>query len=481
MKQEVATSLPAGLEVARMSARIGAWIVDTIIFAVIAGVVLAVASAAGALSVNPDARVQLETSPGTLPTVTPYLANLPLLAVFAAAFVVVSVVYATVLVARLRGLPGQLLGSLQVGDFQTGRNLSLFRSFVRAVVSVGIPAAGAAVLLFTAVALEAAVPWSDVVDPQPGGPAELWLSSRTVPLMVALVALFVWPVVLLMWTASSPGRRGPHDVAARSQVVGRARQSYGYGMAAGRAPWQSAAGAPFGYPPGELPPGIVQSDPANSSLNPHAPELPQSRLDTWLDVWLRRPRPAADGSDSPRVPMWPRPAVEGELPSRLPGATVSRRAVAYAIDCVTVYTIFGFVQSLLLQLVFKTAISPDTSLPVVDEKTSILLGLMGGILQILYFVPSWVVLKATLGQRLTHISVADATTGKPLSWMDAFLRWAIVQGPLALVTIVPQVAVGIVSFVGMLWVFFLLYATQNNADWRGLHDRFVNSRVAQEN
>jgi hypothetical protein len=178
--------------------------------------------------------------------------------------------------------------------------------------------------------------------------------------------------------------------------------------------------------------------------------------------------------------MWPRPAVDGELPARLPGATVSRRVVAYALDSVIVYTIFGFVQTLLLLSVFKTAISPDTSLPIVDEKTSILLGLMGGIVQIIYFVPSWAILKATLGQRITHISVADATTGKPLGWMDAFLRWAIVQGPFALVTIVPQVAVGFVSFLGMLWLFFLLRATQNNADWRGLHDRFVNSRVALE-
>jgi hypothetical protein len=474
MKQGEATALPAGLEVARMSARLGAWLVDTFIFVVLAFVVLAVASAAGAISVNPEAQVQLANSPGTLPTVTPYLANLPLLAVFAAGFIVANVVYATVFVARMRGLPGQLINSLQVGDFETGRNLSLGRSFVRAVVSVGIPSAGAAVFLYLAMALASAVLWSDVVDPQPGGPAELWLSGRSIPMMLALAALFAWPPLLLILTASSPRRRGPHDLAAGSQVVGRVRRPYGYGVAAGGAPWLS-----FGAAPG-MPDATDDAQPATSSADPGPAELPQSRLDTWLDTLLRRPRPAAYGSDSTRVPMWPRPAVDGELPARLPGATVSRRVVAYALDSVIVYTIFGFVQTLLLLSVFKTAISPDTSLPIVDEKTSILLGLMGGIVQIIYFVPSWAILKATLGQRITHISVADATTGKPLGWMDAFLRWAIVQGPFALVTIVPQVAVGFVSFLGMLWLFFLLRATQNNADWRGLHDRFVNSRVALE-
>jgi len=85
-----------------------------------------------------------------------------------------------------------------------------------------------------------------------------------------------------------------------------------------------------------------------------------------------------------------------------------------------------------------------------------------------------------MGQRLMHIEVADATTGKALGWMDAFLRWAIMQGPIALVTIVPEVARAPVVFVATAWVFYLYYSTQTNRNWQGLHDRFVNSRVAQE-
>jgi RDD family len=467
-------SLPQGLEVARMPVRFGAWLIDTLILGVVFVAVMTVASIAGAIGISPEAQRQLESAPNTLPTVTPYVANLPLLAVFAAAIVVLNVGYATVFVAWMRGLPGQVALSLQIGDAVTGRNLGLGRSFLRAVLSVGIPTAGAVGLLYLVVALQVSVPWADVVDPQPGGAAEVWLSSRVGPMLLSLIALVVWPVVLLISTGASYRRQGLHDLAARSQVVGRSRASIGAAYAPGHHPtaWPSGFGPPSTG-------SLAASNPPVDTV-PGAPDEPDA-LQSPPDAWTEPDGKGADSGKGPeRAPLWPSFTAEDNAPSKVRGATVIRRVVAYGIDCVAVYTIFSLIQSILLITVLKSVSPADSAMPIFDERTSILVGLLGGILQIIYFVPAWVVLKATLGQRLTHIEVADASTGKALGWMDAFLRWTVIQGPLALVTIVPQVAAGPVVFAATAWTFFLLYSTQNSRDWRGFQDRFVNSRVARE-
>ncbi|HEX7612788.1 MAG TPA: RDD family protein, partial [Candidatus Limnocylindrales bacterium] len=221
-----------------------------------------------------------------------------------------------------------------------------------------------------------------------------------------------------------------------------------------------------GWPPGFVPPpggwpAVNQSADATSDA-PAAPDAP---------VVLPAPN---------RAPLWPRPGDGADTPSRLRGATVGRRTAAYLMDSVVVYVVFDLIQAILLMTVLKSVASADSSQAVFDERTSILVGLLGGLLQVIYFVPTWALLKGTMGQRLMHIEVANATTGKALGWMDAFLRWAVMQGPIALVTIVPEVARAPVVFVATAWIFYLYYSTQTNRNWQGLHDRFVNSRVAQE-
>jgi uncharacterized RDD family membrane protein YckC len=496
-------SLPPGLEAARISVRLGAWLIDSVILGVVFGAILLVASAAGAVGINPEAERQLANAPDALPTVAPYVADLPLLAVFATLLVVVNVTYATVLVARFRGLPGQLMLSVQVGDVATGRNLSLLRALLRAVLSLGIPTAGAAGFLYGVVALESFVPWAEVANPQPGGAAELWLSSRAGPMLLAMLAFFIWPVVLLIWTRGNSRRQGLHDLAARSQVVGRSRVPFGYPYASGPMPGYQPGSAPPAWMPGFVPPAHTGSWPATSSPadtlagGPDAPQVregpvapggfepqpmrPPEPGRSWLGIWPSRNRTRTDGGSVPEIaPLWPRSADETDDPAKLRGATISRRVTAYLIDSVAVYTIFGLIQSVLVMTVLRSVVPADSSPAAFDERTSILVGLLGGLLQIAYFVPAWAIQRATLGQRLAHIQVADATTGKSLGWMDAFLRWTVMQGPFALVTIVPQVAIGPLVFVATMWTFFLFYSTQNSSDWRGLHDRFVNSRVAQD-
>jgi hypothetical protein len=469
--------LPPGLRVASIAARLGAWVVDSLILGVVFVIVVLAAAAAGAIGVNAEAERQLELAPATLPTVAPYVANLPSLAAFAVFFVLVSVGFATVLVARFRGLPGQLMFSLQVGDVETGRNLGLRRAAVRAVVSVGIPSAGAAGFLFSIVALESSVPWSEVVNPQPGGAAEIWLASWAAPILVAMLALFVWPVVLLISTAASRTHRGLHDVAGRSQVVGRVRATFGYGH-----PVEQMPGYPYGaWPAGVLPPpGAAPGFDHSAAAATGGVDAPS----TPAGPGSSPPTEAAPAPDGPpaleRAPLWTGSRGADDTPVRLRGATIGRRTGAYLVDTVVVYMVFALIQTILLMTVLKSAAPADSTQVAFDERTSILIGLLGGVLQVVYFVPGWAIWRGTVAQRLMHLDVGDASTGKKLGWMDAFLRWAVMQGPIALIAIVPQVARAPMVFVATAWVFYLHYSTQTNRNWQGLHDRFVNSRVAQE-
>jgi hypothetical protein len=447
--------LPPGLRVAGVPVRFGAWMIDSVITGLISIGMVLVAAAAGAIGINPAAESQLQNAPLAIPTVAPYVANLPLLAVFAASLVVVNVVYVTVLLARFRGLPGQRMLSLQVGDAVTGRNLSWRRAFVRAVMSIGIPSAGATGFLYSIVALESSVPWSEIANPQPGGAAETWLASWAGPIMVAILAFIAWPVVLLVWTASSSTRQGLHDIAARSQVVGRAPARAGFGFSAGQMPGYTAA-----YPAHQ-----------SADAAPVSPGDPESQPPLIAE-------PVVQELD--RAPLWTRVGNGTDTPSRLRGATMGRRTAAYLMDCVVIYAAFSLLQAILLVTLLKSATPADSSQVMFDERTSILIGLLGGVLQLVYFVPGWAIWRGTVCQRLLHLEVADVTTGKALGWMDAFLRWTIVQGPIALVTIVPQAARTPVLFMATVWMFYLQYSTQNNRLWQGLHDRFVNSRVGQE-
>jgi hypothetical protein len=151
---------------------------------------------------------------------------------------------------------------------------------------------------------------------------------------------------------------------------------------------------------------------------------------------------------------------------------VGRRAAGYLFDCVIVYMFFSLVATLI-----TAAFLPSTA-TAIDERTYILIGLVGGFMQLAYFTSSWAVWRGTLGQKLMHMSVTEATTGKALGWMDAVVRWAIIQGPFALVTIVPEAARVIVLFAATSWAMYLLYTTTTNPDLRGLHDRFLNSQVS---
>jgi uncharacterized RDD family membrane protein YckC len=505
-------ALPPGIQVAGIAPRLGAWLIDSLILGVGFVFMTGLADVLGAFRLNPEAQRQLEAAPLVLPSVPVYDADLVLVAVFAVALVAINAAYATFCVARWRGLPGQRMLSLEVADAATGKNLRWGPALVRSVISLGIPTAGLAGCIFGFIAMESSLPWSAVVDQQRSAAVEAWMASWGAPLFGAMLALFVWPVVLLIWTAASSDRQGLHDIASRAQVVVRAKATWVVGAAYMPGPmppqWPGAMMPPGsppqgGWPPpasGPYPTGYAGFDDAGRPIvtaavpglptepdhgEPEGRERPEhtpSDQMPWVHSW-QRPElstPAAT-DDIAETPAWV-PSVDDDKPMKLRSATVGKRVAAYAIDSVVVYLIFQTIAGLIAATLLHPTTVGDSTTVRLDERSLILIGLMGGLLQVVYFVSSWLAWRGTLGQRLLHLVVQDATTGKALAPMDAFLRWAIMQGPVALVTIAPggDSARALVMSAAMVWAFVLLYSTQNNPDWRGLHDRFVNSRVAQE-
>ena len=482
--------LPPGLRVAGMGRRIGAWLIDSLLLGVLHGAFWVVAVAAGAISIDPVAESQLQASPLTLPAVAPYHANLTLLAAMMVGFVGLNIAYAAFFWAMFRGMPGQRLLSLQVGSAGTGSNLSLGRALIRALIAVGIPMAAIAGLLYGVFALENAVPWADLINPQPGGPTEAWLSTWSVPFDLAILGAVGWPALLLVWTAASPQRQGLHDRLAGSLVVGKdpARPAlYGY---------YPGYGPAYG-PPGTLPPGVVPPGPLgpSGSIDDQADGRRSQPEGSVANSTSDSPLPAAQGDDLQRpdagstnpyglppgqVPGPDRRSAWLDPPGRSSGrvgahvATVNRRLAAYAFDCVLVYLIYLVTAS----SVAATLLPATTG--TLDDRTFILLGLVGGLEQMAYFVAGWRLRNGTVGQRFFKLRVTDVTTGKALGWMDAVVRWAVVQGPFALVTIVPSGARELVMLLAGGWILYLFYTTIVDPDQRGLHDRFLNTRVSQE-
>lgn len=480
---QTGVQLPIGLRFAGAGTRVAAWLIDGVIFLLISLIPVLLGAALGAVALNPQAVQQIENSPNLEPTVPLVVVNMGLLVAFVCLWVALAVTYSAVCWAFFRGLPGQRLLSLQVADAATGRNLPVWRAAVRAFLVNGIPAGTLGVL--SVVVLEFMARVSPAAYPGAGADGSAYLVDQAAwGAWSGLISLFwiaswAWPLVLLITTGASRDKRGLHDTMAGSAVVARGVPPLQWAYQYGPDP-NAPSGWPSPYGPG---PGVVPGQAFGPGHGPVYPYVPQPV--PGPEVGVGQPTPPASAWDSvpptPQSPVpgriWPKPArpqvLGAKLPAGLRVAGFNRRVGAYAIDSAILFVAFILVAT----AVGGTETSSGSS---VSERQAMITGLICGAGQLIYFVAGWSIWRGSIGQKMTGLQVGDESTGRRLGWADAVVRWALLQGPFALVTAAPYGVNSLIALVAVPWMVVLLFRAHDDPDGQSYHDRLVHSLVVEQ-
>jgi uncharacterized RDD family membrane protein YckC len=494
--------LPPWLRIAGIGARFGAWLLDLLFFGLVSAIPATQAVVSGAVTLNPEAVTQVGQNPAASPTVPYLVVDVGALSAWAAVWVALAIVYAAVCWAYFRGTPGQRILSLQIADAATGRNLSIARATWRAVLVSGIPAAAAAVLVVAMCqVLSVVIP----ADFQGSGGAAYLDESGVGGAWGGLVSLcglavWSWPLVLLLTAAFGRDNRGIHDRLAGSVVVARAKAPWEWGYPYGPAPGSppgfggQAPGWIPGYPAAPVPGAVPSDSPASAGpvpgpgpgIGPGPNPAEGPAPNEWPGVLPPGPPSRSRGFGPPtNGAQGPGGAVTGgepstagrqgvlgvKLPEGLRIARFERRIRGYAIDCAIVFFVY-----LVIAALVEGASTNAEPLP---DREAMIVGLASGLVQLVYFVATWWLWCGSIGQRIAGLQVVTESAGR-LGPADALARWAILQGPFALTTAAPSEIGGAVVFVAVAWAGFLAYRTRDDPDGQGYHDRVAHSLVVEE-
>jgi uncharacterized RDD family membrane protein YckC len=176
-----------------------------------------------------------------------------------------------------------------------------------------------------------------------------------------------------------------------------------------------------------------------------------------------------------RRPVLENPQVFGaKLPPGLKVARINRRVTAYLLDSLMVLVLFGVVSA----AVFG---NPDpNNATLAPERLAMLAGLIAGVAQAVLFVASWSLWRGSIGQKAVGLQVGEESTGSRLGFVDALVRWAVLQGPLALYLAVPYVLRPVLGVLVIGWSWLLMYSARHDPDGRGYHDRIAHSLVVEQ-
>jgi hypothetical protein len=459
---------------ATIGARLTAWLIDMALFALLSVGPLAVAFATGGIAVNPVAARQLEADPNGVPTVPYLLMSAAPLAASAALWVVLAIAYAAICWAASGRLPGQAVRSMYVVDAQHGRRLSVPRSIWRAVLVAGVPTAAFAVSGFALCHVASLVPMDRLQDTERLRLADVdeWVSLFSWTWMAGTA----WCVALLIGVVTSRDGRGIHDRLSGSVVLSRVVSPVGPASwwpampvppyaTPGATPRVGAAGEPNPAPqiwtglagdPGAFNPADAPDD-APPAGTPDGAPFPGARARD------RKPAEAADiGRSGP---------IGAKLPEGLRIAAFRRRVGAYSLDAFLV---------LLLYLAVEWLVAPPSaSGEIAPERLRMLSGFLGGVAQCVYFVGTWWILRGSIGQRFNGIKVVRESGERRIGPIDALVRWAVLQGPLALLMAAPDILSLALIMALFGWTIVLVRAVQQDPDGRGYHDRIAGSVVVE--
>jgi hypothetical protein len=161
-----------------------------------------------------------------------------------------------------------------------------------------------------------------------------------------------------------------------------------------------------------------------------------------------------------------------KLPAGLRVASFNRRVVAYVVDNVIALVVFGTIA-----VALEGNSAPGAAPP--PERLAMLAGLIGGVVQAIYFVATWSIWRGSIGQKAVGLQVGEESTGKRLSPADSLVRWALLQGPLVLYLAVPYLLRPALAILTVGWVWLLTFSARRDPDRRGYHDRIAHSLVVE--
>jgi uncharacterized RDD family membrane protein YckC len=204
-----------------------------------------------------------------------------------------------------------------------------------------------------------------------------------------------------------------------------------------------------------------------------APYTPPTASTSTSDV---PPAPPPPETGLPPGVGWSPPVpARQEVAPGLVFADTAARFVAYIIDVILV----GITASIIAApFAWDTPFDPNAPFSDAAFRTTeytVLATVIGAI----YFILSWTGgRRATLGQRILKIQVANAFDGRPLTLDQAVRRWLGLGDFLNLLGFTPGLG-ALTGGLVFIWMIVLLITTATSPTKQGLHDRFANSAVVR--
>jgi uncharacterized RDD family membrane protein YckC len=159
-------------------------------------------------------------------------------------------------------------------------------------------------------------------------------------------------------------------------------------------------------------------------------------------------------------------------------ADLTNRIIAYIIDLV-ILVIVGFVVNLVLLTAFiATLVSTGSALFLL---LSVVVLVINVFLAAIYFIYTWMNLKASPGQRILGLMTVSEVDGSALLFNAALARFVIMFAPGYIAslasTVIPGILGLLLSFGGLAWTIFLIYTVANDPKRQGFHDHYAHSVV----
>ena len=259
-----------------------------------------------------------------------------------------------------------------------------------------------------------------------------------------------------------------------------------------RDPLAPDPGQPSGEIPAEEP--AATPDAPTQAWSPEPPAIEPEPVPESTVGWAALPR-TPDPAGLPPAPPPASPLISAE-PAATPGgaanwtvptrstpqevapglvwADTPSRFVAYVIDSFLV----GIVASIVGSAFGFQQMNPTLGQGV-DARSSIGLAVITTVIGAAYFILFWSGgRRATLGQMLFKIQVANAFDGQPLTTTQAVKRWIGLGNFLTLISFLPG-TLGLAALVQFVWSIVLLVTTTSSPTKQGLHDKFANSAVVR--